>query len=312
MKKSLFLRGSLLAALFFAALPVSAMAESAAKPVVVVSSKMDTEGSILGNMIIDVLNAHGVKTQNRVQLGGTPIVRKAILAGDIDIYPEYTGNGAFFFHKASDPLWKNAHEAYEEVKALDYAANKLVWLTPAPADNTWGIAVTDKVATADHLKSMSDFAKYIRKGGNIKLAASAEFVNSPAALPSFEKAYDFTLKPQDLLILSGGNTAAAISAAARGTNGVNAAMVYGTDGGIAASGLVVMDDNLHVQPVYQPTPVIRAAILADYPGIADWLKPVFLSLTLTTLQKLNSEVEVDGEPANVVAEDYLKTKGFIK
>src|SRR5271163_2541901 len=73
---------------------------------VVVSSKIDTEGSVLGNIIIDVLNAHGVKTEDRLQLGGTPIVRKAMIAGQIDIYPEYTGNAAFFFNKASDPLWK--------------------------------------------------------------------------------------------------------------------------------------------------------------------------------------------------------------
>lgn len=312
MKRDGFLRGGVLSILFTTAFATPVLAASNDKPTVIVSSKMDTEGGVLGNIIIDVLNAHGVKTENKLQLGGTPIVRKAILAGDIDIYPEYTGNAAFFFNKASDPLWENPEKAYQEAKSLDYAANKLVWLTPAPADNTWGIAVTSKVATEEHLTTMSDLANYISHGGKIKLAASSEFVNSPAALPSFEHIYHFTLKPNDLLILSGGNTAAAISAAAQGTDNVNAAMVYGTDGGIAASGLVVMSDNLHVQPVYQPTPVIREAILADYPDIAQWLKPVFLSLSLTTLQSLNAEVEVDGEPATAVAKDYLQKNGFLK
>lgn len=59
-------------------------------------SKIDTEGALLGNMILQVLESHGVKTVNKVQLGTTPVVRGAITSGELDIYPEYTGNGAFF------------------------------------------------------------------------------------------------------------------------------------------------------------------------------------------------------------------------
>ncbi|ESH30557.1 hypothetical protein SEEGA711_23954, partial [Salmonella enterica subsp. enterica serovar Gaminara str. ATCC BAA-711] len=61
-----------------------------------VGSKIDTEGALLGNMILQVLESHGVKTVNKIQLGTTPVVRGAITAGELDIYPEYTGNGAFF------------------------------------------------------------------------------------------------------------------------------------------------------------------------------------------------------------------------
>lgn len=67
----------------------------AASPVTV-GSKIDTEGALLGNMILQVLESHGVKTVNKIQLGTTPVVRGAITAGELDIYPEYTGNGAFF------------------------------------------------------------------------------------------------------------------------------------------------------------------------------------------------------------------------
>ncbi|SUG54947.1 Osmoprotectant ABC transporter binding proteinYehZ [Salmonella enterica subsp. diarizonae] len=63
---------------------------------VTVGSKIDTEGALLGNMILQVLEGHGVKTVNKIQLGTTPVVRGAITAGELDIYPEYTGNGAFF------------------------------------------------------------------------------------------------------------------------------------------------------------------------------------------------------------------------
>ena len=58
-------------------------------------------------MILQALTAGGIETENRLQLGGTPIVREAIIAGEIDIYPEYTGNAAFFFNEADSDVWKD-------------------------------------------------------------------------------------------------------------------------------------------------------------------------------------------------------------
>lgn len=289
-----------------------AFTATAANAQVVVSSKIDTEGGLLGNIISQVLQANGIPVTEKIQLGGTPVVRQAITAGEIDIYPEYTGNAAFFFEKADDPLWNDAAKAYAEAKKLDYDANKIVWLTPAPANNTWAVAVRKDVADANKLATFSDLGKYIAGGGDIKLAASAEFVSSPAALPKFQEVYGFTLKPEQLVTLSGGDTAATIAAAAQQTNGVNAAMVYGTDGGIAPSGLVVMADDKGVQPVYEPAPIIRESVLQANPQIEELLKPVFTKLDLTTLQDLNGRIQVGGEAAKDVAVDWLKTNGFLK
>ena len=279
---------------------------------VVVSSKIDTEGGVLGNIILSVLNANNIETTDRLQLGATPIMRQAITAGEIDIYPEYTGNAAFFFQKADDPLWRDAAKAYSEAKSLDYDANKIVWLTPSPANNTWAVAVRKDLAEANQISTFSDFGTFVASGGTVVLAASSEFVNSPAALPAFQTAYGFTLNPDQLITLSGGDTAATIGAAANQTSGVNAAMVYGTDGGIAPSGLVVLEDDKSVQPVYQPAPIIREAVLKEHPEIEALLKPVFEKLDLVTLQDLNGRVQVGGEPAKAVAEDFLKANGFLK
>jgi osmoprotectant transport system substrate-binding protein len=295
-----------------AAVIAFALTASASDAQVVVSSKIDTEGGVLGNIILQVLGSNGVPTTNRLQLGGTPVVRKAIVEGAIDIYPEYTGNGAFFFQKADDPVWKDAAKAYETVKKLDHDANRIVWLSPSPANNTWGIAVRKDVAEAGKLRTLSDFGKYVAGGGKVILAASAEFVNSAAALPAFQKAYGFTMKPDQLITLSGGDTAATISAAANQTNGTNAAMVYGTDGGIAPSGLVVLEDDKAVQPVYQPAPIIRESVLKQYPQIEALLKPVFARLDLATLQALNGRVQIGGEPSRAVAEDFLRKNGLLK
>ena len=279
---------------------------------VVVSSKLDAEATLLGNMILLMLDANGIKTQDRLTLGGTPVVRKAITSGEIDIYPEYTGNAAFFFNKADDPAWKNLEQGYELAKKLDYDANKIVWLAPAPANNTWAIAVRKDLAESAKLVTMSDFGRWVAGGGKVVLAASAEFVNSESALPSFQKAYGFTLKPEQLIVLSGGDTAATIKAAADQTNGTNAAMAYGTDGAVAASGLVVLEDDLNVQPVYAPAPIVREAVLQANPKIAEILAPVFASLSRETLQDLNAQIQVGGEPARAVAEAYLQSKAFLK
>ncbi len=132
-------------------------------------------------------------------------------------------------------------------------------------------------------------------GGEVKLAASAEFVNSAAALPAFQTTYKFKLEPAQLITLSGGDTAATIAAAANQTNGANAAMVYGTDGGIAPFGLVVLEDDKGVQPVYQPAPIIREEVLKKNPKIEEILKPVFAKLDLVTLQEMNGRVQLGGE-----------------
>lgn len=290
---------------------LAGLAMPAAARDIVVSSKIDTEGGLLGNVILLALRDAGLPVQDRLQLGGTPILRDAITSGQIDIYPEYTGNAAFFHNEADSPVWKDAAQSYARAAELDRAQD-LVWLAPAPANNTWAIAVRKDVAEANGLATMSDFGAWVAGGGEVKLAASTEFVTSPAALPAFQATYGFQLQPAQLVQLSGGDTAATIAAAAQQTSGVNAAMVYGTDGGIEPAGLLVMEDDKAVQPVYQPAPVVRAQVLAEYPQIAEVLDPIFAAFDLATLQELNARIQVGGEPAAVVAEDYLKQTGVIE
>lgn len=149
-------------------------------------------------------------------------------------------------------------------------------------------------AEKNKLTSLADLSRYLKQGGEFKLAASAEFIERPDALPAFEKAYGFNLNQNQLLSLAGGDTAVTIKAAAQQTSGVNAAMAYGTDGPVAALGLQTLSDPQGVQPIYAPTPVVREAVLKAYPQIADWLQPVFASLDEKTLQQLNARIAVEG------------------
>jgi osmoprotectant transport system substrate-binding protein len=289
----------------------SASSTTAAKGPLVVGSKIDTEGGLLAQMMILMLRANGFTVTDKSQFGPTNVVRQALLSGEIDLYPEYTGNGAFFFPDAPN-IWNDAQQGYNQVKQLDRQTNNVVWLQPAPANNTWAIAVTKALADANNLKTLADFAAYVNKGSNVKLIGSQEFITSGAALPKFEQVYGFTLSQSQLISVASGDTAQTEKAAYDGTNGVNACMAYGTDGSIAAFNLVVLGDPKGAQPVYEPAPSVRGAIMYQYPEIAGILNPIFASLDLTALQTLNGDIVVKGQTAADTAKTYLTQKGFLK
>ena len=277
-----------------------------------VGSKPDTEGVLLGNVILQVLGHAAVPVENRLGLGPTRIVREAILSGAIDLYPEYTGNGAFFFHRETDPAWRDQAAGYALVKQLDEKANHLLWLPPAPADNAWAIAVRADLAAGNRLQRMSDFARWVSGGGQVKLAASAEFVESPAALPAFQATYGFKLRSDQILMLVGGNTAATIRAAAENISDVNAAMAYGTDGALAVMRLAVMQDDKHAQIFFAPAPVVRQPVAQAYPAIATKLAPVFAALDTPTLRRLNAAIAVDGDDPAMTATGWLESMGLLE
>ena len=280
-----------------------------------VGSKIDVEGPILGQIIIAMLEKNGFTVEDKTRTGATDVVRKALLSGQIDIYPEYTANGVLVFLKDQkiDPaVLKDATKTYDTVKQLDLQVNGIVWLQPAPANNTWAVAVPAAFSTANSIKTMADWAAYINKGGNVKIVGSQEFFTSAAAMPAFEKAYGFTLSKNQIVALGTGDTAVTEKAASQGTSGANAAMAYGTDGTIAALDLVVLSDPKGAQPIYQPAPAVRKAIADKYPDLATLLDPVFEKLTLETLQTLNGKVAVDGQDPKAVAVDWLTSQGFLK
>jgi osmoprotectant transport system substrate-binding protein len=284
---------------------------TAASGAVVVSSKLSSESAMIGQMIRMLLNAASIATVDRTTLGATSVVRKALIGGEIDIYVEYTGNAGFFFNRASDPAWKDLQKGYDLGSRLDYEANRIVWLTPANASNSWALAVRKDVSKAHHLTTMSDFARWVSGGGMVVLACSAEFANA-GTLRTLETTYGFRLRSDQLIVLAGGETSATIGAAAAQTNGTNTAMIYGTDGNVLAANLQILDDDKHAEPIYAPVPIIREAALKANPNISAIVKPLMQSFSRDTLLELNSRVQINGEAIESVAADYLKSKGLLK
>lgn len=240
-------------------------------------------------------------------------MREALLAGEIDMYPEYTGTALTFFPDAGldEDLATRPDELYETLRELD-AENGVTYLGRSPANNTWAIAVPQALADEHGLESMADLADYINEGGAFRLAASQEFVDRPDALPAFEATYGFNVSGDQLVILAGGNTTQTVTAAANGTDGVNAAMAYGTDGIIGALGMVTLSDPENAVAIYQPFPAVRTEVVEAYPQLPEILDPVFAALDEATLQELNGRVAVDGENPADVAQDFLTGAGFLE
>jgi osmoprotectant transport system substrate-binding protein len=280
-------------------------------PEVKVASLLDSEGVILGSMVIQMLEANGITAVDKTKFGTPDVVRKALLAGDVDASIDYTGSGQYYVGPEGDPMWNDPVAGYEQIKAED-AKNGLAWLTPAPANNGEYLAVTGEFATAKNLATMEDFAAFVNGGGEVKLVGDQSWMDNPSGLQAYEKAYGFTLTDDQKIGLSNGVTAQFIEAVVKGTDGANVAEVYATDGGLAEQGLVVLTDSKNVPPFYSPTPVFRSEIVSAYPDIESILAPVFQSLTTEKLQDLNRQVAFEGKTGKAVAEEYLKANGFLE
>ncbi|WP_404825750.1 glycine betaine ABC transporter substrate-binding protein [Deinococcus detaillensis] len=294
-------------------LSLSGLLSSAAAKPIVVGGKLDPEAQILGQIIYLTLKNAGLEVTDKTALGDTGVNRKAIMAGEIDVYPEYTGNAVYLFPdaKIGSKQAGNSGTIYNLAKKLD-AKNGVTWLKPAKVNNTWVIAVPQKLAADNKMKSVADLARYLKGGGSFKIAGSPEYFNRPDTMPMFESVYGFKLSADQKLVLAGATPPQAQQAASSGTNGVNAAMAYGTDGTLSALNLVALTDPKGAQAVYQPAPTIRTDILKANPQIADILNKAFASIDQPTLQKLNGEVALQGRSAQDVASAYLKSKNLIK
>jgi len=280
-------------------------------PEVKFGSYIDSEGQVVGSAIVQLLAANGIKVVDKTKFGTPDIVRKAYLQGDLDGALDYTGSGAFYVGPESDPVWSDAAKGFARVEKLDLEKNGIVWLSPAPANNTESIAVTQKFATDNNLKTIDDLAAWVNKGGKLKLIGNQAWIDRDLGFKGIQKAYGFSVPKANIIGLSDGNTAQFIKALANGTDGVNAAEVYATDGGLADLGLVVLTDTKSIPPVYNPAPVFRKATIDAYPEIAGILEPLMKSLTIENLQKLNKAVAIDGKDPKVVAKEYLTANGLL-
>ena len=291
---------------------LAASAQAPGKGPVKVASMIDSEGAVIGGMMVLMLRDAGFDVVDMTEFGTPDILRQALVSGEVDLVLDYTGSGQYYHNTASQDVWSDAQAGYARTRMLDIEANDIFWLTPAQANNTEGLAVTRVFAQEKKLKTVQDLADYINAGGVVKLITSSAFAENIKGLVGFEEAYGFHLNAKQMIVLASGNTAEMLKALVEERDGVNVSLVYGTDGALMDMGLVVLEDPKSIPPVYQPAPVIRGELYRAYPEIEVMLKPLFETFSLETLQTLNAKVAYEGLAARDVARDYLIEQGFLK
>lgn len=278
---------------------------------IILGSFVDTEGGILGNMVLLALEENGYSITDKVQFGTPDVHRNALLQGELDIGIDYTGNGQYYSEGFDEEIWRDKVEGYKFIKTYDEEKNDLIWLEPANANNTEMLAVKRDFAEANNLKTLEDFADYVNNGGQVKFITSQLFAEKNMGLLGMEEGYGFKLKPDQLIMLPHGNTAETISALANDTDAINVALVYGTDGSLPDLNLVVLEDPLSIPPVFEPSVVIRGEVLEKYPEIKAIIEGVFKTLDLENLQIMNKKVIIDGLSPKDVAKEHLTEEGFL-
>lgn len=269
-----------------------------------VGSKEFDEQLLLGQLTIQMLQAAGAKVTDKTNIQGSTATRNALVSGSTDVYWDYTGTGWITYLKNAKPI-QDEQKQFEAVKKEDLAKNKLVWGAPAPFNNTYAFATTEKFAAENNLKTTSDMAAYIKKNPSAVTCVESEFAGRPDGFPGMRKTYGITSGATKTL-----GTGVIYTQTANGT--CTFGEVFTTDGRIVGLKLRVLEDDKKFFPLYNGAVVLREETDKKNPNILKVLKPLSDKLTTQTMAELNAKVSSDGMKPAKVATDFLKKEGFIK
>lgn len=265
---------------------------------VVVGSKDFTEQIILGELLAQTIESNGaLLVERRFDLGGN-LAHEALLAGEIDMYVEYTGTALLAILKgerSNDPA-----EVYRRVKD-EYAKRfHLEWLKPLGFNNTFAILVRRDDADRRHLKTISDAAGV---AGQWRAGFGQDFMSRADGYAGFARAYGLRFKEIREMDLS-------LTYRALAQNQVDLIAGNSTDGLIDRYGLVQLEDDRRYFPPYDAVPVVRQSILAKYPELGSVLQKLGGILTVDDMRKLNYAVDGEHKQARDVVREFLLRKGL--
>jgi osmoprotectant transport system substrate-binding protein len=276
---------------------------------IAVGSKNFSENVILGKMALILLKAAGAEVTDLTNIPGSASARQAHLSGDIDAMWEYTGTAWLVYLGEAKPI-PDEQRQYEVVRDADLEQNDLVWLPPAPMNNTYAFAITQESAKKYGITKMSQMKEVPVEERTF--CVESEFQNRADGLPGALKTYDIPLGQRDGVPndnIQTYQTGAIYDATNQGE--CTFGEVFTTDGRILALDLEVLEDDRQYFPNYNVSLVLREETAKAYPAIADVIDPVAEKLTNEVLLDLNAEVDVQGREPVDVADEWLRDEGFI-
>ena len=269
---------------------------------IVISSKNFTESLILGELMAQEIEAHtSLKVERRFYLAGTYICHQGILAGRIDIYPEYTGTALTAILKQQPE--SDRTQVYRRVKS-EY--EKRLGLTLGPAfgfNDTFAMEIRGQEARRLNLKTLSQAAAYAPRW---RAGFGYEFMERPDGYKGLVAAYGlhFAEAPRimDLGLLARTLHEGQIDLAAGNT----------TDGLIPALDLFVLEDDRHYFPPYEAVPVIRRQTLEQHPEVARVLAEFAGKISDQEMQQMNYAVDGQHRDVKEVAREFLRKKQLLQ
>ncbi|MEV6823732.1 glycine betaine ABC transporter substrate-binding protein [Amycolatopsis sp. NPDC051102] len=271
-----------------------------------VSSKEFDEQLLLGQIALVALQAAGANPQDKTNITGSSNVRQALTSGAVDLYWEYTGTAWISYLHQTQPI-ADAQAQYDAVKRAD-AANGVTWWARSPANDTYALAGHPAAIARTGVKTLSDYAALVKRDpAAASTCIGPEFKSRDDGFPGLEKTYGFDLPGAQEHLL---NDAVVYPTVGKGEI-CGFGEVASTDGRVAGQHLVVLEDDKHFFPTYNPAISIAAGIAQKYPQLEQVFTPIAAKLDTATLTDLNKKVSVDGQKPATVARDWLRAAGFV-
>lgn len=268
---------------------------------IVIGSKDFSENILLGEMFSQLIEAKtDIKVERKLNLGGTFVCFEAIKNGQIDIYPEYTGTGLTAQLKMD--VIGEPDEAYRVVAEEFNKQFDIKWLSPLGFNNTYTLAVNDKVYQQYGVETFSDLAKISE---NLVFGAEHEFFDRQDGYEGLVEKYSLKFKgePKKMNV--------SLKYQAIGNGDMDVTDAFATDGAIKQYNLKVLTDDLGFFPPYYAAPIIRNATLERYPELEDILNALANVIDDATMTELNYKVDVEGKDVATVVKEFLNEKGLL-
>ncbi len=269
---------------------------------IVVGSKNFTESLMLGELLAQQIEAHTTaKVERRFYLAGTYICQQAILAGRIDIYPEYTGTALTAILKQK--VGGDRAQVYQRVKSEYEARLGLTLSPPFGFNDTFALEIRGTDARRLSLKTLSQAAAFAPQW---RAGFGYEFMERPDGYAGLAAAYGlhFAAPPR---IMDLGLLATALK-----DHQIDIAAGNATDGLIPALDLFVLEDDRHYFPPYEAVAVIRQQAMREHPEVAQAMSELRGKISDQEMQQLNFALDGQHRDVKDVAHEFLRSKGLVR
>jgi osmoprotectant transport system substrate-binding protein len=287
---------------FFGLALLTAACRKSSTPHLTIGSKFFTEQVVLGELLAQHIEARtGIHVDRKTNLGGTLLVHKALLAGELDLYVEYTGTALTAVLNESPAPGETSAAIYDRVQQQYAQRFHLAVTEPLGFANSFAMVVRSNDAAQDHLRTMSDLAPIASR---FRLGVGYEFLERPDGFPGWSARYGLRFasapKVMDLGLLYRALVDRQVDIVAGNS----------TDGLIDTLHLVPLEDNLHYFPPYDAVPVVRQDAFQKFPQLRPALADLHDKISADEIRRLNAQVDADQRDIAAVVRAFRNSKNL--